>query len=121
RTSSSGLSYGIGRSRTELTTLNIVVLAPIPSASVIASTAVSPGVLPITRIAYLTSSQSELMRDQPSMVHASSTWRDSGRTTDRAVRLRDRQSRIRTLGPHSGRLGAEPALSGAGALAHGRV
>jgi hypothetical protein len=42
-TSRSGCGYGSGRSRTPLTTLKMAVLAPMPSARVIAATAVNPG------------------------------------------------------------------------------
>ena len=43
-TSRSGSAYGSGRSSTPFTTVKIVVVAPIPSASVATATAVNPGV-----------------------------------------------------------------------------
>src|SRR5205809_5107779 len=51
-TSRTGSSNGGGRSTTALITLNIAVLAPIPSASVSTATAVKPGFLSNWRKAY---------------------------------------------------------------------
>ena len=51
RTRRDGSRYGSGRSRTAFTTEKMAVFAPMPSASVIAATAVKPGLFASIRSA----------------------------------------------------------------------
>src|SRR5580658_477434 len=71
-TSRSGFRKGSGCSRTALTTLNIAVVAPIPSASVRITTVVNPGVRAKVRAAYATSCLNRSSQAQPHASRASS-------------------------------------------------